>query len=238
MDFSRMNEHLNHSIVCVTYADFQSSDYSPPFDVAFECETCNEVLHSWDFLSCMTTNEEKQFFEMMDHAGHQLGIRIRCGAVPGQPIYAEIYCKQCDGVALFASEGAVDEDYGIVTEEILMNEHDSIALEVIDEEIKILEHRIAERNERFDATWDKSNELLTQAKKISDDYFAANAMNSLQDFWATKEGESCREFYRQVELLDEEEGNLRDEDSYDQNQLTILQTIHWRIMTKIKKKNE
>ena len=237
MDFSRMKEHLNHSIICVEYTDFKTV-YSPPVNVALECETCNEVLYSCDWAFCKTAEEENQFVKMLDHVGHQLGIRIRCGAVPGQPIYAEIYCKQCDGVALFASEGAVDEDYGIVAEEILMNEHDSIALEVIDEEIKILEHRIAERNERFDATWDKSNELLTQAKKISDDYFAANAMNSLQDFWATKEGESCLALHQQVGLLDEEESDLRDEDSYDQNQLIILQTIYGKIMNKIKEKNK
>ena len=119
-----------------------------------------------------------------------------------------------------------------------MNEHDSIALEVIDEEIKILEQRIADRENRFDAIWDKSNELFAQAKKISDDYFATNAMNSLQDFWATKEGESCRALYHQVRPLDEEEGYLRDEDSYDQNQLIILHTIHHKIMNKIKEKTE
>lgn len=134
MDFSRMKEHLNHSIVCVEYTDFKTV-YSPPANVALECANCNEVLCSCDWAFCKTEEEENQFVKMLDHVGHQLGIRVRCGSVPGQPMYVEIYCKQCGDVTLFTSEGATDADYG-------MTDYESSDIEYLKNKISELEPNV------------------------------------------------------------------------------------------------
>lgn len=151
MDFSRMKEHLNHSIVCVEYTDFKTV-YSPPVNVALECATCNEVLHSCDWAFCKTEEEENQFVKMLDHVGHRLGIRVRCGSTPGQPMYVEIYCKQCGDVTLFTSEGATDADYG-------MTDYES-------SDIEYLKNRISDLEPAIQALELEAGSKLRQAERV------------------------------------------------------------------------
>jgi len=48
MDYKKIREHIGHEIVCVGYAgkaDLKTGNWQ---NVAIECETCNEVLISYD----------------------------------------------------------------------------------------------------------------------------------------------------------------------------------------------
>lgn len=40
--------HKGHKIVCVTYESKSFPPHLPPYNVALECEDCNEVLLSFD----------------------------------------------------------------------------------------------------------------------------------------------------------------------------------------------
>lgn len=49
MDYDKLKDHVGHEIVCVGYIGYcEKKEGEEPENVAIECETCNEVLVSFD----------------------------------------------------------------------------------------------------------------------------------------------------------------------------------------------